>query len=69
MTAPQISFVNIVTGETVTRDMNETELAQFEKDKADAKANAKAEADRAALKIATLEKLGLTADEVAALLS
>ena len=34
-----------------------------------AKAQAKADADREALKEATLAKLGLTADEVAALLS
>ncbi len=53
----------------VVRDMTETELAQLAIDKTEAKAQAKAEADRAALKIATLAKLGLTADEVAALLS
>lgn len=69
MTTPQIAEANILTGETVVRDMTDAELAQLEKDKADAKANAKAEADRAALKTATLAKLGLTADEVAALLS
>jgi hypothetical protein len=69
MTTPQIAEANILTGETVVRDMTDAELAQFEKDKVDAKANAKANADRAALKTATLAKLGLTADEVAALLS
>lgn len=53
----------------VVREMTETELAQFEADKIEAKAQSKAEADRAALKTATLAKLGLTADEVAALLS
>jgi hypothetical protein len=69
MTTPQIAEANILTGQTVVRDMTEAELAQHEKDAKEAKANAKAEADRAALKTATLAKLGLTADEVAALLS
>lgn len=43
--------------------------AQLEADKAEAKAQANADKDRQALKTATLAKLGLTADEVAALLS
>ena len=55
------------------RDMTEEEAAEFEATKAqiakEAKANAKAETERKALKEATLAKLGLTADEVAALLS
>jgi hypothetical protein len=45
------------------------ELAQFTKDAAEAKIKAQANAARQALKTATLAKLGLTADEVAALLS
>jgi hypothetical protein len=69
MTTPQIAEANILTGETVVRDMTDQEYAQYQKDAKEAKANAKAEADRAALKEATLAKLGLTADEVAALLS
>jgi hypothetical protein len=69
MTKPQVSEVNILTGETVVRDMTDEEYAQYQKDVKEAKANAKAEANRAALKEATLAKLGLTADEVAALLS
>ena len=53
----------------IDREMNAKELAQFEKDKAESDAklaeiNAKAEA-----KEAVLAKLGLTADEVAALLA
>jgi hypothetical protein len=51
------------------REMTDAEYAQYQKDAKEAEANAKAETDRAALKIATLEKLGLTADEVTALLS
>ena len=53
----------------VVRDMTEEELAQLEADKATTEAQAQAEADKAKLKAATLAKLGLTADEVAALLS
>lgn len=52
-----------------TREMNDDELAQWELDKIEGEAQAQAQADRQALKTATLAKLGLTADEVAALLS
>ena len=51
------------------RPMNEEELAQHQLDVQAKKAKAKTDADRAALKTATLAKLGLTADEVSALLS
>jgi hypothetical protein len=51
------------------REMTDDEYAQYEVDQVANKAQAKADADRAALKTATLAKLGLTADEVAALLS
>ena len=51
------------------REMTDAELAQRELDNAQAEAQAKAEADKAKLKADTLAKLGLTADEVAALLS
>lgn len=69
MTTPQVSEVNILTGETIVRDMTKTELAQYQADQLEAEALRQAETDRAALKKATLAKLGLTADEVAALLS
>ncbi len=49
--------------------IEEYDPGQLEADKAEAKAQAKAETDKAKLKQATLAKLGLTADEVAALLS
>jgi hypothetical protein len=51
------------------RDMNEAELAQYALDEIETKKQNKAEADRAKLKTETLAKLGLTADEVAALFS
>jgi hypothetical protein len=47
-------------------ELYETALAENQKQK---NTQAKAEADKQALKTATLAKLGLTADEVAALLS
>lgn len=49
--------------------IEEYDPAQLKADKAQAKAQAQAESERQALKTATLAKLGLTADEVAALLS
>jgi ribosomal 50S subunit-associated protein YjgA (DUF615 family) len=51
------------------RDMTAEEIAQRDKDVAEMKALAKERADLAKLKTATLAKLGLTADEVASLLS
>jgi restriction endonuclease len=55
-------------GELV-REMTDTEIAQFEKDKTEFALQAKIDSDRQKLKIATLAKLGLTDSEVAALLS
>jgi hypothetical protein len=53
----------------IDREMTAEELENLAQIKAEAKIVAKDNADRAALKVATLAKLGLTADEVAALLS
>jgi hypothetical protein len=50
------------------REMNEQELAQHELDKAEAAAQAAEQAAKAAARQAVLDKLGLTADEAAALL-
>ena len=69
MTTPQIKIVNAETGEEIVRDMNEAELAQFEIDQAALETKKQTEATKAAEKAAVLAKLGLTADEVAALLS
>lgn len=63
---------NVVTGEIITRDYNADEIAQHDKDVADAKA--RADADKAAAtakqvaRQAVLDKLGLTSDEITALL-
>ena len=51
------------------RDMTDEEVAQRDKDLAEFALEAKARAEKAKLKADTLTKLGLTADEVAALLS
>jgi len=69
MTTPQISEANIFTGETILRDMNAVELAQYKADQDESKADAQVRADKVIAKQAVLTKLGLTADEVAALLS
>ena len=72
MTTPQITIHNAITGETITRDFNADELAQLKTDQAqavkDAADKAKADAAKQAARQAVLDKLGLTADEVAALL-
>jgi hypothetical protein len=60
---------NIANGEIVERDMTADELAQWEADKLQVESQKAAEATKAAEKAAVLAKLGLTADEVAALLS
>ena len=72
MTATQIIIYDCATGETITRDFTASELAEFEADKAqavkDAAAKTKADTAKAAKRQAVLDKLGLTVDEVAALL-
>ena len=72
MTTPQITIIDCLTGETITRDYNANELAQHETDQAQAVKNAadkaKADADKQAARQAVLDKLGLTANEVTALL-
>jgi ParB-like chromosome segregation protein Spo0J len=66
MTTPQI---RIIDGNTVIdRDMNADELAIQKIIQDDLKAQAEAQAERAAARQAVLDKLGLTADEAAALL-
>lgn len=53
----------------LVRDADENETAEIEARKAQHDAEKRADADRQALKAATIAKLGLTSDEVAALLS
>ena len=62
---------DLATGETtdIERELTATEIAEIEAKNAETQAKAEAEATKAAEKTAVLAKLGLTADEVAALLS
>ena len=68
ITIPQVTVFNAETGEEIVRDANADEIAQIEKDAADAKLRqelkVKAEADKAAL----LARLGLTEDELKTIL-
>jgi hypothetical protein len=63
---------NVETGEVIEREMTVEEIEQFESDKAEAVAKAKAEATKAEAKAeakaALLEKLGITEDEARLLL-
>jgi hypothetical protein len=61
--------INAQTGATLERDYTKAETKQRQKDLETHAALAQVELDRQALKTATIAKLGLTADEVAALLS
>ena len=65
---PSADKPQILDGDIV-RQMTDSEFAQYQKDQIEVAEQKQAEADRAQLKQATIEKLGLTADEVAALLS
>lgn len=68
MPTPQKTIHDVLTGEIITRDFNDDELAQLNKDKAQAKLDAQALEARQTARQAVLDKLGLTADEAAALL-
>ena len=61
MTKPKIQIGDI------SREMNSDEYAQWQTDKAEAEAQAEAQAAKAEAKANALAKLGLTADEAAAL--
>ena len=72
MSTLQKTIYDCITGETITRDFNAEELAQYEADKAQAAIDAAdkeaAAANKQAARQAVLDKLGLTADEITALL-
>ena len=67
-TTPTIKEVNATTGEEVVRDMNAAEIAQFEKDRSDHAAEKAQYEAKAAARVQILERLGVTADELATLL-
>jgi hypothetical protein len=63
----QEKIFNIETGEETWRDYTSEEIAEVEAGQAAAAAEAAAAEAAAAARIAVLEKLGLTTDEIAAL--
>lgn len=69
MPKQMIVIHNAATGEIIERGMTADELQQLDADKAETAARAAQEATKAALRQATLDKLGLTTEEIAALLS
>jgi len=68
MSRPVITIHNAVTDEIETREMNNTELAAYEAEVANATAEIQAQVKAAADKAALLAKLGITADEARLLL-
>jgi hypothetical protein len=68
MTNPVIVIYDAETGETIEREMNSQELAQYKADKAKLEAELKAETARENQRKAILDRLGLTAEEAQLLL-
>lgn len=73
MSRPKIAIHNAATGETIEREMNDEEFAQYEADQvvwaAEREAKEAAVAEAAAKKAALLDKLGITEEEAKLLLS
>ena len=68
-TRPMVRIHDLATNDVIDREMNDAEFAQHEIDVADYKAK-KAEAEaQATAKAALLNRLGVTAEEAALLLS
>jgi len=59
---------NLITGETTEREQTAAEKTQTAKDKTEAETQAETQIAKLAARQAVLDKLGLTADEAAALL-
>jgi hypothetical protein len=64
----KIVIIDVLTGEVIEREQTDAEKAQATADIAEAKAQAKAAADKASARQALLDRLGITADEAALLL-
>lgn len=69
MTKPMIKEHNVETGEIIERELNAEELAQHEAYLAEQGIKQAEQTAKDAARQAVLTKLGLTAEEVAALLS
>jgi hypothetical protein len=68
MTRPIIAIHNAETGEFIEREMNDSELADYETNKAADLAAQTAATEKAKAKAALLAKLGITAEEATLLL-
>lgn len=66
---PIVTDNNATTGEKTSREMNDAEFMQYEKDMAAGAARELAAAAQATAKTALLKRMGLTADEAELLLS
>ena len=60
--------INCITGEITYSEITDAQVAQQKLDQAEAKAQAKAAADKATSRQAVLDRLGITSDEAALLL-
>lgn len=69
MSKPMIRIHDTETNEIIDRQMTDEEFAQYEIEVADYLAKETAKAEQAAAKQAALDKLGLTAEELAAALA
>ncbi len=73
MTTPQKTIIDCVTGETMTRDFDETELAEYTASllhvEKEIKAKLKAEKTIADTRQTILDRLGITKDELLTILS
>ena len=65
---PQIKIVNCETGEEIVRDATNAEIAQMEIDAAESLAEKAELQAKEAAKIAILNRIGLTADELKTIL-
>ena len=68
MSKPTIRIHDMATGEVIDRVMTDAEHAEWQAQQAEAEVQAEAAAAKAAAKQAVIDKLGLSAAEVAALL-
>jgi hypothetical protein len=69
MTKPIVKIFNLETGEEIEREMNTAEFAQYKIDQELSLSLKQKETEKAAAKAALLERIGISADEAALLLS
>jgi hypothetical protein len=69
MTNPMIRIHNVETGEIIDREMTDAEFAQYQTEQTERESKKNASAATNELKIALMQRLGITADEAAILFS